>query len=83
MESKIIKTPVTLGHRHNCIIDADGNIIAYDVDYNDGGKEIVERINLHDELVEALKNSKYALKQQYGNDSDFINKIYKLLDKCK
>ena len=32
----MIKTPVELGHRLNCIIDADGNVIACDVDYKGG-----------------------------------------------
>lgn len=64
------------------IFDADGDFICESahIDLTD---EILKRINLHDKFVEALKSSKYALKQQYGNDSDFVNKIDELLEQCK
>ena len=63
------------------IYDDNGNSICVaEIDFVD---EIVKRINLHDKLAEALKSSTYALKQQYGNDSDFVNKIDELLEQCK
>lgn len=79
----MIKTPVELGHRINCIIDADGNVIACDVDYKGGGQEIVKRINLHEKLIILLKESKFALSQQYGVDSVFLDEVNNVLEKCK
>ena len=85
----MIKTPVELGHRLNCIIDADGNVIAYDVDYKGGGQEIVKRINLHGELVKSLREmveivvanfcSNQEIKQKYRSAFNLIND----LEKCK
>ncbi len=63
------------------IYDDNGNAICVaEIDLVD---EIVKRINLHDKLAEALKSSTYALKQQYGNDSDFVKKIDELLEQSK
>ena len=63
------------------IYDDSGNSICIaELDFVD---DIIKRINLHDKLVEALKSSTYALKQQYGNNSDFVNKVDELLEKCK
>ena len=86
----MIKTPV---HASTELDDEDDIIYTGEI-YDDNGNsiciaelylvdEIVKRINLHDKLAEALKSSTYALKQQYGNDSDFVNKIDELLEKCK
>ena len=88
----MIKTPV---HAATDGLDDDDNVIYEKYVFDENGDfvcesdspefalEIVKRINLHDKFVEVLKSSKYALKQQYGNDSDFVNKIDELLEQCK
>ena len=88
----MIKTPV---HAATDGLDDDDNVIYEKYVFDENGDfvcesdspefalEIVKRINLHDKLAEALKSSIYALKQQYGNDSDFVNKIDELLEQCK
>lgn len=78
----MIKTPVYYSDKSSDMNDAHGRFIAH-VPQIYKAYEIVKRINLHDKLVEALKSSTYALKQQYGNDSDFVNKIDELLEECK
>lgn len=80
-----INTPVKIENSngmYNAIIESSGEYIG-DMITTELAEEIVKRINLHDKLVEVLKSSKYALKQQYGNDSDFVNKIDELLEQCK
>ena len=82
----MIKTPVELGHRYNCIIDADGNVIANDVDYKCDGQEMVKRINMHDELVKALLSMVEIVGSNFCSNQE-IKKKYKeakqLLEQCK
>ena len=73
----MIKTPVELGHRLNCIIDADGNVIACDVDYKGGGQEIVKRINLHGELVKSLREMVEIVGANFCSNQD-VKRKYKI-----
>lgn len=49
----MIKTPVSYEDRFGTIVDADGDIIMYDVSDNIGD-EIAGRINMHNKLMRAL-----------------------------
>ena len=63
------------------IYDDDGNSICIaEIDFVD---EIVKRINMHDELVELLKESKYAISETYGIDSVFVDRVNNALERCK
>ena len=61
--------------------DDDGNSICIaELDLVD---EIVKRINLHEKLIILLKESKFALSQQYGVDSMFLDEVNNVLEQCK
>ena len=63
------------------IYDDNGNSICVaEIDLVD---EIVKRINLHEKLIILLKESKFALSQQYGVDSVFLDEVNNVLEKCK
>ena len=63
------------------IYDDDGNSICIaELDLVD---EIVKRINLHEKLIILLKESKFALSQQYGVDSMFLDEVNNVLEQCK
>lgn len=63
------------------IYDDNGNSICVaEIDLVD---EIVKRINLHEKLIILLKESKFALSQQYGVDSMFLDEVNNVLEQCK
>ena len=63
------------------IYDDDGNSICIaELDLVD---EIVKRINLHEKLIILLKESKFALSQQYGVDSMFLDEVNNVLEQRK
>ena len=63
------------------IYDDDGNSICIaELDLVD---EIVKRINLHEKLIILLKESKFALSQQYGVDSMFLDEVNNVLEQYK
>ena len=60
------------------IYDDDGNSICIaELDLVD---EIVKRINLHEKLIILLNESKFALSQQYGVDSMFLDEVNNVLE---
>jgi hypothetical protein len=66
------------------IFDADGDFICQSahIDLTD---EILKRINMHDELVMAVKTLLPVLEMFSFSDSDYTNIVHlkKLLEKCK
>ena len=66
------------------IFDADGDFICESahIDLTD---EILKRINMHDELVMAVKTLLPVLEMFSFSDSDYTNIVHlkKLLEKCK
>ena len=78
----MIKTPVCYDERFSTISYSDGDVIAYDI-HQDVAEEVVKRINMHDELVELLKESKYAISETYGIDSVFVDRVNNALERCK
>ena len=88
----MIKTPV---HASTDGLDYDDNVIYEKYVFDENGDfvcesdspefalEIVKRINLHEKLIILLKESKFALLQQYGVDSMFLDEVNNVLEKCK
>ena len=88
----MIKTPV---HASTDGLDYDDNVIYEKYIFDENGDfvcesdspefalEIVKRINLHEKLIILLKESKFALLQQYGVDSMFLDEVNNVLEKCK
>lgn len=84
----MIKTPVSYDDSENVfypyhqIEDANGSFI-FECKDKSVAQEIVKRINMHDELVELLKESKYAISETYGIDSMFVGRVNNALERCK
>ena len=88
----MIKTPV---HASTDGLDYDDNVIYEKYVFDENGDfvcesdspefalEIVKRINLHEKLIILLKESKFALSQQYGVDSMFLDEVNNVLEQCK
>jgi len=94
----MIKTPVsysesvTVFYPYPQIDDVDGEFL-FEVKDKESAKEIVKRINMHDELVNALQDAKdftdwyYTGKADGGRPKKPLNEIAKnigeLLERCK
>ena len=88
----MIKTPV---HASTDGLDYDDNVIYEKYVFDENGDfvcesdspefalEIVKRINLHEKLIILLKESKFALSQQYGVDSMFLDEVNNVLEQRK
>ena len=79
----MIKTPVCYDSYNELIVDSiEKPVIEPLCGYYDT-LDVIKRINMHDELVELLKESKYAISETYGIDSVFVDRVNNALERCK
>ena len=80
-----INTPVKIedsSGMYNAIVESTGEYIG-DLVTTELADEVAKRINLHEKLIILLKESKFALSQQYGVDSMFLDEVNNVLEQCK
>ena len=81
----MIKTPIAYSAKSWSICDLNGDIIAYDVNADTGG-EVVNRINMHDELVKSLLDMAEIVGANFCSNMETKRKYKQareLLEKCK